>query len=122
MLRKSSNSVRIYYPEFSRDKLIKRIREKVASLRKKLPIKAIVLFGSYAEGRYTAASDIDLLIIYKDPRREDAYHVCWDELDIPQLQLHIYTLSEFRRLEASGSALPKEVKRKGIVIWKSNEI
>jgi len=114
--------VRIYYPEFSRSELIERIKRKVASLCEKLPIRAVILFGSYAKGRYTAASDVDLLIIYEDPKMEDAYHICWDELSIHQLQLHIYTLSEFKKLEASGSLLPKEVRRNGIVIWKSKEI
>ena len=120
MPKKSSNTVKIYYPEFSGEEVIEKIRDRINELLKKLPIKSVILFGSYAENRYTAASDIDLLIVYEDPKRNDAYNICWDELGIPQLQLHVYTSSEFKKLEASGSILPKEVKKKGIVIWKSN--
>ena len=44
----SSNSVRIFWPELSREKLIERVREGIESVLNVLPITKVVLFGSYA--------------------------------------------------------------------------
>jgi len=60
MGRKSLSSVRIYWPEFSREELLQLLTERVGMLREKLPVRLVSLFGSYASGRQTAASDIDL--------------------------------------------------------------
>jgi len=108
--------VRIYYPEFNREELIERITVRLKTLCRHLPLKRVILFGSWARGRATAASDIDLLIIYEGSRREEAYSLCWDIIDIPQLELHIYTEEEYERLKASGSHLPREAER-GINLW-----
>ena len=40
--------MRIFWPEFSREELIKRIREGIKSVMNVLPITKVVLFGSYA--------------------------------------------------------------------------
>jgi len=117
MQKKSSDYVKVYYPKFSRDELVAMVRERLAELSKKLPIQKVVLFGSYSQGRQTAASDVDLLFVYDDPRREDAYGIIWDTIRIPQLQIHSYARSEYERLKKSGSQLPGEVEKKGIVVW-----
>jgi len=109
--------VRIFWPEFSKEELIKRIREGIRSILNALPITKVVLFGSYAEGRHTAASDVDLLVIYRGVKRQDDYSICWDALSIPQLELHIYTEEEYERLRSRGGLLPREAEEKGIVIW-----
>jgi len=108
--------VRIYYPEFNREELVERITGRLKTLCRHLPLRRVILFGSWARGRATAASDVDLLIIYGGPRREEAYSLCWDIIDIPQLELHIYTEEEYERLKASGSHLPREAER-GINLW-----
>lgn len=46
---------------------IKQIAECARQAAQKGPIKRISLFGSYAEGRQTAASDIDLLVEFLMP-------------------------------------------------------
>lgn len=115
----SSSSVKVYYPRLSRDEAIRIIRKGLQTLSEKLPLRSAILFGSYAKGRYTASSDIDLLVVYEDPKRNDAYSLAWDEIGIPQLQLHIYTVSEYEALRKFGSSLPKEAQ-KGIAIWPSN--
>lgn len=112
----SSSSVKVYYPRLSRDEAIRIIRKRLQTLSEKMPLCSAILFGSYAKGRYTASSDIDLLVVYDDPKRDDAYSLAWDEIGIPQLQLHIYTVSEYEALRRSGSSLPKEAL-KGIVVW-----
>jgi len=44
-------------------------------LKKELPISMVVLFGSYAIEKYTAASDIDLLVVYKGEKRADDFAI-----------------------------------------------
>ena len=64
MLQRSSSSVRIFYPRFSREQVVERITQNLGKLQKKLPLLLVALFGSYARGDHTVASDIDLLVIY----------------------------------------------------------
>ena len=72
MQRKYSSSVRIFYPRFDRETIIKILQKKVQALKKELPVSLIVLFGSYAKDNYTAKSDIDLLVVYRG-KVKDAY-------------------------------------------------
>ena len=85
------------------------MREKVEELEKLLPVKLVILFGSYVEGRQTAASDVDLLIVYRGPRRDDAYSVYWDVLKIPDLELHIYSEGEYEKVKSSMKTISKEI-------------
>ena len=73
MQRKSSSSVRVFYPEFNREEIISQIQQALATLQEKLSLRLVVLFGSYSKGNYTVASDIDLLIVYRGRERKDAY-------------------------------------------------
>ena len=118
MRGRSSNSVRIYYPRFRRDELIERLRRCVEEISEKLPLKLVILFGSYASGRYTAASDIDLLIVYRGSRREEAYSLCWDLIGLPNLELHIYSEKEYEKLKKLKHSIIREAENKGITIWK----
>lgn len=120
MREESSNTVKVYYPELSQDELIERIRKGAETISKTLPLRTITLFGSYAERRHTAASDIDILITYEGPRREDDYGLCWDALKLPQLELHIYTVSEYEEQRSLGSSLIGEAQKKGIIVWQSH--
>ena len=118
MRERSSNSVKIYYPKFSKNELIERLKRCAKDISKKIPLRLVVLFGSYASGRQTAASDIDVLIVYEGSRREDAYNICWDLIQLPNLELHIYSEDEYAKLKKSKSPLPKEAEEKGIIIWR----
>ncbi|MEM2735178.1 MAG: nucleotidyltransferase domain-containing protein, partial [Candidatus Bathyarchaeia archaeon] len=73
------------------------------AISRSLPLKAVILFGSYAEGRHTAASDVGLLIVYEDPKREGDYGICWDALKIPQAEILVYTESEYEGLMKGGA-------------------
>lgn len=116
MRERSSSSVKVYFPKYSRNEATKLIRERLQTLQGKLPLQLVILFGSYAKGRYTASSDIDLLVTYDDPKRRDAYSLVWDAMGMPQLQLHLYTVSEYERLRQTGSTISKEAE-KGEIIW-----
>ena len=117
MQKKLSNSVKIYYPKYNKEKIIKLLKAKIRKIREKIPLKRVILFGSYASGKYTAASDVDILIIYRGPKRNDAYSLCWDIIGIPELQLHIYSEEEYIKLKQRSSSIPKEAETKGIIIW-----
>lgn len=97
----SCGSVQIFYPTCSREQLIAWILERLPALRRELPIKRVVLFGSFARGGYTVASDVDLLVVYDDPERKDAYEVVKTILDIPRLGPHVYSVSESKAVAAT---------------------
>jgi len=98
MQRKSSSSVRIFYPRFNREELIQQLRGKLADLAKELPLSFAVLFGSYARGNYTAASDVDVLLVYSGKERPDTFAKAKRLLDIPLLQPHVYSEKEYEAL------------------------
>jgi predicted nucleotidyltransferase len=101
MPHKSSSSVNIFYPPFRRDEVLALLRKRLPSLQAKLPLKRVVLFGSYAEGRHTVASDIDLLVVYADPPREDAYQVVRRSLKLRGLEPHVYSEQQANAMRAT---------------------
>jgi predicted nucleotidyltransferase len=99
MQKESSSSVRIFYPRFNRGEVILKLKDKLRGLAKELPLRLVVLFGSYAQGKYTVASDIDILVVYKGEERSDAFRIVKRSLDIPLLEPHVYSEDEYRRLK-----------------------
>lgn len=116
MLRRSSDSVRIYYPEIDSNSLVSILKDRIENLSGKLRIKIAILFGSYATGRYTPASDVDLLVVIEGENKEEAYNEIFKNLKISNLQLHLYTLKEYEKMKMSGSLFIKEIEEKGIPI------
>jgi hypothetical protein len=64
-------------------------------------------------GKATAFSDIDLLIIYEDPVREDAYRLIWNSLDLRGLELHVYT----ERQAEEHKAMLERMIENGVVVF-----
>ncbi len=117
MREESSSSVRIYYPKFSRDELIEKLRKYAEELSKKLPLKRVILFGSYASGKQTAASDIGILIVYGGTReKKEVYDLCWDLIELPNLELHLYSEGEYLKLRKLKGSIVWEAENKGIVV------
>lgn len=98
MQKKSSSSVRIFYPSFNKEELVKKLKEKMRDLAPKLPLSLAVLFGSYAQGKNTVASDVDILIVYEGEQRRDAYVTVKKTMNIPLLEPHVYSENEYDRL------------------------
>ena len=90
MPSKSSSSVRVFYPRYSREELIARLRERVRVLSEELPLVRAVLFGSWATGRATAFSDVDVLVVYSGPRREDAVRLVRRVIGLRGIEPHVY--------------------------------
>ncbi|GAC1335324.1 MAG: nucleotidyltransferase domain-containing protein [Chloroflexota bacterium] len=91
--------MRVVYPRFSRDELIERLRRDIPILFEVLPLERVVLFGSWASGRATAFSDIDLLVVYAGRPREDAYKTVRQCLLLRGLEAHVYAAEEAAQLD-----------------------
>jgi predicted nucleotidyltransferase len=116
MLKKSSSSVRVFYPKLSREELIRAIRKNLGELKKRLPLLLVVLFGSYARGNYTVASDVDLLVVYEGEQKEEAYAIVKRTLDIPHLEPHVYSQREYEVAKDDINNMIKD----GVVILGQN--
>ncbi|HHW01365.1 MAG TPA: nucleotidyltransferase domain-containing protein [Thermoanaerobacterales bacterium] len=99
MHEKSSNSVQIFYPEFSKKDILNILLKNIHRLNEVLPLAKVILFGSYAKGRYSIESDVDLLIVYKGDRRSDVYSTVKKILRIPRLEPHIYSEGEYEEMK-----------------------
>ncbi len=97
MQNKSFSSVKVFYPPFNREELLALLRQRIPALQGKLSLKRVVLFGSYAKGRQTVASDIDLLVIYAGRPRTDAYALVKQALNIRRLEPHVYAEEEYEQ-------------------------
>ena len=101
MQKRSSGSVKVFYPRLDREELLRLLGERMAVLAKELPLKRVVLFGSYAAGTYTAASDIDLLVVYEGEPRAGAYGLVKRTLQITRLEPHVYAESEYEQVKTT---------------------
>lgn len=115
MQKQLSSSAKVFYPPFSREEVVHRLKSKVADLRQVLPVTCIVLFGSYARGRHTVASDIDVLVIYVGEPREDAYAVVKKTLALRGLEPHVYADAEARAMRDTIARMTRD----GVVIYGS---
>lgn len=113
MGKKSSSSVRIYYPRFSKQDVIQRCSKGLEELGRKVPLVLVALFGSYARGNYTVASDVDVLVVYDGEEREDAYLTVKRALSIPNLEPHVYTRAQFEQMKETIQAMLRD----GIVLF-----
>ncbi|MBS7645413.1 MAG: nucleotidyltransferase domain-containing protein [Candidatus Bathyarchaeia archaeon] len=108
--------MRVFFPKFNRDEVAAKIREYAAELREKLGLEKVVLFGSYAKGTYTAASDIDLLIVFDDEKSSEGtvYRTLMKNIKLPRMELHLIPKSELPSYE--GTRWMRLVEREGIRI------
>ena len=101
MRPRSSSSVKVFYAPWTREALLVRLCEGVIALREVLPLMRVVLFGSYARGRQTVASDIDVLVVYAGAVRSDAYGLVRRVLDLRRLEPHVYAEEEYAQVSAT---------------------
>ena len=101
MPTRSSSSVRVFYPKLHRAALVETLRERLPRLAGILPLRRVVLFGSWAKGRQTVASDVDLLIVYRGAPRPDAYALARRTIALPGLEPHLSTETEYRAAAAT---------------------
>jgi predicted nucleotidyltransferase len=99
MHRKLSSSVQVFFPRHTREEISHHIRSSLKTLQKQIALKRVVLFGSYARGNHTVASDIDLLVVYKGSAREDAYALCKKIIHLPGLEPLVYSEGEYEEVK-----------------------
>jgi predicted nucleotidyltransferase len=104
--------VKVFYRPYSREQFVTRLRAALPGLTRKLPLRRVVLFGSWATGRATAFSDIDLLVVYPGPPRDDAYALVRRVVDLRGLEPHVYSESEADALKSTLD----QMTRSGIVL------
>lgn len=105
-------SVRIFSPRYSRDQLVEQLRGYLPALARALPLRRVVLFGSWATGRATAFSDIDLLVVHAGTAREDAYALVRKLVPIRGLEPHVYAEAD----AAAAEPMIGRMTRDGIVL------
>ena len=101
MIRFPYPRVRIFYPAFDRAELVRRLGSGIERLDAVLPLVKVVLFGSWARGTHTVASDVDLLVVYRGPARSDAYALVKRVLAVPRLEPHAYSDAEYAMARAT---------------------
>lgn len=109
------NSVRVFFPKFDQAELVRRLTERLEVLKGVLLLRRVVLFGSWARGNFTVASDIDLLVVYRGAPREDAFAVVKKTMNIPALEPHVYSEEEYRQLEGQIARMTEG----GVVLFSS---
>lgn len=63
-----------------------------------MPVRRALLVGSWAIGRHTAASDVDILVVYGGLPRPDAYALCRKRIPVEGLEPHVYSEDEAAEL------------------------
>lgn len=91
----SLTPVRVFWPRASREQVVADLEAGLAALARELPVRRAVLFGSWARGRHTAASDVDVLVVHAGGPRADAYALCRRHLAVARVEPHVYSEDEY---------------------------
>ena len=117
MPKKSSSSVQVFYPKYNREEIVQKITASLGHLKEQLPLLLVVLFGSYARGNYTVASDVDLLVIYRGAKEREAYALVKKTLRIPRLEPHVYAQGEYEKMKDTIKRMVSE----GIILYQRED-
>lgn len=84
-------------------------------------IERMILFGSFAKGKRTKDSDIDMLVIWKGDRRKG-----WERLEKiafrllleteQYISLKVITPEEFRKMQAIGNPFIENIRKEGVIL------
>lgn len=91
-------------------------------------LKQIVLFGSYADGRASSESDIDLLVILESDNsdivesvRNAIYDLMWDNDFEFIISLHFINEDHYNLIKKANTSFYQEIIKKGVVLWESSK-
>lgn len=103
MRRRSSSSVRVFYPRHSQSDVISRVKETVASLSERIALDEVILFGSYAKNKHTVGSDIDIFIVFDESRstEDEIYKIIMKAIKLPRVELHILSNKDYELMKSS---------------------
>jgi len=108
--------VRVTYPSLSRSQVVEKLRQARIRLKAKLPVSKMILYGSYAKGCYTAGSDIDIIVVYEDPPRGDAYKLVVEEIGLPRVEPKVYSKEQFNVLVTNSPRFAEILEKEGVTI------
>jgi Uncharacterized conserved protein related to C-terminal domain of eukaryotic chaperone, SACSIN len=104
--------------------VLQRLRKAVGAMRKVCEPEFVVLFGSYAYGEPHQGSDVDVLVVYSDETEEEerrkAGSVLHQVFGIG-LEVHPYTLSQWREALLKRNWFVAEIMQKGIPLFSRRE-
>lgn len=114
----SSSSVKVFLPKYTQEEVLQTLRARMPLLLERLPVRWVVLFGSYAKGNYTAFSDIDILVVYAGEPREDAFALVKRTFGLAGLEPQVLSEQEFR------AVLPvwRKMLQESISVWGENPV
>jgi predicted nucleotidyltransferase len=106
-------------------KLSDELVEQITAALQPLHPEKVILFGSYAWGRPTEDSDIDLVVVLREDRMPQTYQDrAANRLRVRRaldavnreyaIDLLVYTAPEWRMFQESGSSFAKEILSRGI--------
>ena len=98
----------------------KEIKIVVRKIVEKTVPERVILFGSYAKGKATVNSDLDLLIVKKTllpmaHRADHLLHIISNSL-IP-IDLHIHTPEEVEEYEKEPYSFMKSILKTGLILY-----
>jgi uncharacterized protein len=93
-------------------------------------VEKIILFGSYAEGRPTEDSDLDIIVVTTDNympatnREKMELHHKYNLLikkfrRVIPIDMIVYTKLMYQKLQESGSLFTNEINRKGKILYEA---
>jgi predicted nucleotidyltransferase len=93
-------------------------------------VEKIILFGSYADGRPTEDSDLDIIVVTSDNympttnREKMELHHKYNFLikkfrRLIPIDMLVYTKLMYQKLQESGSLFTNEINRKGKILYEA---
>jgi len=97
--------------------VVERIKRDVKPLCRTAGVEKLILFGSYATGRQTAASDIDLLAVIDTNicDKDRAYRMLREGISLRMVELHILSREEYRSMKETRWIKTVEKEGKTII-------
>jgi predicted nucleotidyltransferase len=107
---------------YSREEIAARVKRAMEGTS----IQQAILFGSYAKGTATASSDIDLAVIWDTDRRfllrsEALLRRLYTFFHGVDLDVVVYTPSEWEMLRQSGREFMRRIAQEGVVVYERGE-
>ena len=107
-------------------KISHELKSFILHAKKHLPVKQIMLYGSYAKGTAHNDSDIDLVVVMKQKMVGKIYLDITDEANKiatkvkSPIPFHVYGVTQEEYISAKPWSLLGEVKKEGIEVYNAN--
>ncbi len=110
------------------ERKIESVLNSIVSSLLSLPIRKVLLFGSYAKGQVTPDSDIDLLVVledYDDPGTYDEWQqkklivrrVLREINNKFAIDLLVYTIPQYEKVKNNMNSFQREIHETGKVLY-----